>query len=261
MMAALWKSAASQEAEVQRLASLAAAEHLLYCFVQAGPDIIEEWQLAREAREMALRSGEAAPGPAPHGGEEPEAAPGPARQDGEVPEAAPSPARQDGEVPEAAPGPKPRVRKPCDRPRIHAPTLLALAMRSAELLTRVTKQVFALKIELIRKGIDPGPIIQHHAALVVARVFKDELKLDLNNLAYCGINDVFAALARVKQWIDEAEASRHEPLVPPKEPPPPVEAGPRQADPPLAQEAQPEDSEQELRARLLEELTSKLTKR
>jgi len=71
--------------------------------------------------------------------------------------------------------------------------------------------------------------------VVVGRIFKDELKLDLEDLAHCSVNSMFEALAKVREWMDQARKR----IIPPASNPPPVDAGPQEvkADPPPANEA------------------------
>lgn len=198
-MAALWKSEALVDADADLLANLCAAQVVLRKFVQAGPAIMDEWLTAKSERDEARAASAAAP--APEKTDEDDAPAKPRRH----------------------------------RARIHAPEILAVSLRATGMLVDLAHLIHQLKIKLIHQGIDPRPYESDYAAAVVGRVFKDELKLDLEDLAHCRVDAMFDALNKVRDWMDQARKR----IIPPATTPPPVDAGPQEAiaDPPPANEA------------------------
>ncbi len=192
IVAALWKTEALASADADLLANLCAAQAVLRKFVQAGPAIMDEWLTAKAERDEAREA----------------LAEAPARENPE--DAAKTPRRY--------------------RARIHAPEILAVSLRATNMLMELAPIIHQLKVNLIAQGIDPRPYEADYAAAVVGRVFKDELKIDLEDLAHCSVDAMHDALNKVRSWIDEANKR----LSSPQASPPPVGAGPQEvkADPP-----------------------------
>lgn len=193
IVAALWKTEALADADADLLANLCAAQVVLRKFVQAGPAIMDEWLTAKAERDEARAASATAP----------------------VPEETVAVALE-----------KPRRQ----RARIHAPEILAISLRATSMLVDLAHLIYQLKVKLVNQGIDPRPYESNYAAVVVGRIFKDELKLDLEDLAHCSVNSMFEALAKVREWMDQARKR----ITPPASNPPPVNAGPQEvkADPP-----------------------------
>jgi hypothetical protein len=203
IVAALWKTEALGDADADLLANLCAAQVVLRKFVQSGPAIMDEWLTAKAERDEARRAVTSTPSPAA--------------------------------APEAAPAEDASAKARRYRARIHAPEILAVSLRATGMMVELAHLIHQLKIKLIHQGIDPRPIEANGAAIVVARVFKDELKLDLDDLANCSVDSMYEALAKVREWMDLASKR----LIPPKTSPPPADAGPQEvnADPPPEQAA------------------------
>ena len=192
IVAALWKTEALVHADADLLANLCAAQAVLRRFAQAGPAIMDEWLTAKAERDEAREA------------------------------LAEAPARENSE--DAAK----KARR--YRARIHAPEILAVSLRATNMLVDLAHLIHQLKINLIHQGIDPRPYEADYAAAVVGRVFKDELKIDLEDLAHCSVDAMHDALNKVRSWMDEANKR----LSPPQASPPPADAGPQEvkADPP-----------------------------
>ena len=129
-------------------------------------------------------------------------------------------------APEAVAAPKkPKAKRSCF-PRVHAPQMLALGQRAAELLADLAPLVRNITQNFIRAGIDPRPTLRRAASMQVAHVFADELGIDLENVEQASFEQLQAALKRVQEWIIEcrrgevvflAEAAQSEGTGPPDE--------------------------------------------
>jgi hypothetical protein len=202
LVAALWKTEALVDADADLLANLCAAQAVLRKFVQAGPAIMDEWLTAKAERDEAREA------------------------------MAEAPAREPSE--NAA-----KKARRC-RARIHAPEILAVSLRATNMLVDLAHLIHQLKIRLIERGVDPRPYEADYAAAVVGRVFKDELKIDLEDLAHCSVDAMQDALNKVRDWMDQARKR----IIPPASNPPPADAGPQEvkADPPPKPAQRPNDS-------------------
>jgi len=97
---------------------------------------------------------------------------------------------------------KPKAKRSCF-PRVHAPQMLALGQRAAELLADLAPLVRNITQNFIRAGIDPRPTLRRAASMQVAHVFADELGIDLENVEQASFEQLQAALKRVHEWIIE----------------------------------------------------------
>ncbi len=105
-------------------------------------------------------------------------------------------------APEAVAPKKPKAKRYCF-PRVHAPQMLALGQRAAELLADLAPLVRNITQNFIRAGIDPRPTLRRAASMQVAHVFADELGIDLENIEQASFEQLQAALKRVQEWIIE----------------------------------------------------------
>ncbi|MBP9891688.1 MAG: hypothetical protein KBG84_07250, partial [Planctomycetes bacterium] len=97
---------------------------------------------------------------------------------------------------------KPKAKRSCF-PRVHAPQMLALGQRAAELLADLAPLVRNITQNFIRAGIDPRPTLRRAASMQVAHVFADELGIDLEHIEQASFEQLQAALKRVQEWIIE----------------------------------------------------------
>jgi hypothetical protein len=105
-------------------------------------------------------------------------------------------------APEAVAPKKPKAKRSCF-PRVHAPQMMALGQRAAELLADLAPLVRNITQNFIRAGIDPRPTLRRAASMQVAHVFADELGIDLENVEQASFEQLQAALKRVQEWIIE----------------------------------------------------------
>jgi hypothetical protein len=172
-----WADNAIFEAETQMLSRFEAAAALMRLIVQASAVNAQAMLAEHAAETQAPVAQEAAPVV-------------------QAPAVAP-----EADAAVAAPK-KPKAKRSCF-PRVHAPQMLALGQRAAELLADLAPLVRNITQNFIRAGIDPRPTLRRAASMQVAHVFADELGIDLENIAQASFEQLQAALKRVQEWIIE----------------------------------------------------------
>ncbi len=186
-----WAENALLEAETQMLSRLEASAAMMRLILQASATNTQAL-----LDDHAAATGQAAP------------ALGPQTQaiTQEVFNLKPAPSAPPAEsVPAATPA-KPKKKRPYF-PRIHAPQMLALGQRAAELLVELAPLIREITEAFVRAGIDPRPTLRRAASMNVAHVFKDELGIDLENIEQASFEQLLSTLKRVQEWIAECQRS------------------------------------------------------
>ncbi len=101
---------------------------------------------------------------------------------------------------------KPRAKRPYF-PRIHAPQMLALGQRAAELLIELAPIIRQKTNALINAGIDPRSTLRRASSMQIAHVFLDELGIDLEHIERASFEQMLSALKEVQEWITQCRRS------------------------------------------------------
>jgi hypothetical protein len=186
-----WQTNATIEAETQMLARLEASAALMRLIIQASAD---DMLLRREAQRDS--GAPVSPSMSPEKENQTRDALGLDPQ----PQAAPA---------QTAPPTKPaRTYKP----RVHAPQMLALGQRAAELLIQLAPLIREKTVAFIKAGIDPRQILRRAQSMTIAQIFLDELGIDLENIERADAATLHAAMQRVQLWIRECKRGIAKPL-------------------------------------------------
>ncbi len=182
-----WQTNATIEAETQMLARLEAAAALMRLILQASAD---DMLVQRDS------GAPVSPSMSPEKESQTRAALGLDPQSNATPA-------------QAAPPPKPaRTYKP----RVHAPQMMALGQRAAELLIQLAPLIREKTVAFIRAGIDPRQTLRRAQSLTIAQIFLDELGIDLENIERADAATLHAAMQRVQLWIRECKRGYAKPL-------------------------------------------------